>query len=98
MPGTNGSNNESPWQFPEKLIPVVFLKAAAGEPIPLYGESRNMRDRLTVEDQMDALLLAACRGRADSKSQHGLVSGWRVAIASSAVMSCITACMPARID
>ena len=36
--------------------------------------------------------------RADSKFQHGLGSGWRIAIASSAVMSCITACIPARID
>ena len=37
-------------------------------------------------------------GRADSKFQHGFGSGWRIAIASSVVMSCITACMPARID
>ena len=35
---TNCSNNDGPWQFPEKLIPVVILKALAGEPIPLYGE------------------------------------------------------------
>ena len=50
------------WQFPEKLIPVVILKAAAGEPIPLYGDGQNMRDWLTVDDHVDALLLAACRG------------------------------------
>jgi dTDP-glucose 4,6-dehydratase len=56
---TNCSNNYGPWQFPEKLIPVVILKAAAGEPIPLYGDGQNVRDWLYVEDHVDALLLAA---------------------------------------
>ncbi|MEO1002011.1 MAG: dTDP-glucose 4,6-dehydratase [Cyanobacteria bacterium J06638_7] len=59
---TNCSNNYGPWQFPEKLIPVVILKAAAGEPIPLYGDGANVRDWLYVEDHVDALLLAATRG------------------------------------
>ena len=53
---TNCSNNYGPWQFPEKLIPVVILKAAAGEPIPLYGDGANVRDWLYVEDHVDALL------------------------------------------
>ena len=60
---TNCSNNYGPWQFPEKLIPVVTLKAAAGESIPLYGDGLNVRDWLYVEDHVDALLLAACRGK-----------------------------------
>ncbi|MCP9775629.1 dTDP-glucose 4,6-dehydratase [Cyanobium sp. WAJ14-Wanaka] len=60
---TNCSNNYGPWQFPEKLIPVVILKAAAGEPIPLYGDGQNVRDWLYVEDHVEALLLAATRGR-----------------------------------
>ena len=59
---TNCSNNYGPWQFPEKLIPVVTLKAAAGESIPLYGDGLNVRDWLYVEDHVDALLLAACKG------------------------------------
>ena len=59
---TNCSNNYGPWQFPEKLIPVVILKAAAGEPIPLYGDGQNVRDWLYVEDHADALLLAATKG------------------------------------
>ena len=59
---TNCSNNYGPWQFPEKLIPVVTLKALAGEPIPLYGDGLNVRDWLYVEDHVDALLLAACKG------------------------------------
>lgn len=60
---TNCSNNYGPWQFPEKLIPVVILKAVAGEPIPLYGDGQNVRDWLYVDDHVDALLLAATRGR-----------------------------------
>jgi dTDP-glucose 4,6-dehydratase len=59
---TNCSNNYGPWQFPEKLIPVVLLKAVAGEPIPLYGDGANVRDWLYVDDHVDALLLAATRG------------------------------------
>ncbi|MCP9772651.1 dTDP-glucose 4,6-dehydratase [Synechococcus sp. Tobar12-5m-g] len=60
---TNCSNNYGPWQFPEKLIPVVILKAAAGEPIPLYGDGANVRDWLYVDDHVEALLLAATGGR-----------------------------------
>ncbi|MFM1799564.1 MAG: dTDP-glucose-4,6-dehydratase [Cyanobacteriota bacterium] len=59
---TNCSNNFGPWQFPEKLIPVVILKALAGESIPLYGDGLNVRDWLYVEDHVDALLLAATCG------------------------------------
>ena len=44
------------------LIPVVILKAAAGEPIPLYGDVLNVRDWLYVDDHVEALLLAATRG------------------------------------
>ncbi|MCT0250826.1 dTDP-glucose 4,6-dehydratase [Synechococcus sp. CS-197] len=60
---TNCSNNYGPWQFPEKLIPVVILRAASGEPIPLYGDGLNVRDWLYVDDHVEALLLAATRGR-----------------------------------
>ena len=60
---TNCSNNYGPWQFPEKLIPVVLLKAVAGESIPLYGDGANVRDWLYVDDHVDALLLAATRGK-----------------------------------
>jgi len=60
---TNCSNNYGPWQYPEKLIPVVILKAARGDSIPLYGDGLNVRDWLYVEDHVDALLLAACLGK-----------------------------------
>ncbi len=60
---TNCSNNYGPWQFPEKLIPVVIHKAARGEAIPLYGDGANVRDWLYVEDHVEALLLAATKGK-----------------------------------
>ena len=58
---TNCSNNYGP-AIPEKLIPVVILKAAAGEPIPLYGDGLNVRDWLYVDDHVEALL-PATRGK-----------------------------------
>ena len=61
---TNCSNNYGPYQFPEKLLPVVILKALAGEPIPVYGTGANVRDWLYVEDHVRALLTAFERGRA----------------------------------
>ncbi len=64
---TNCSNNFGPWQFPEKLIPVVILKALVGESIPLYGDGKNIRDWLFVEDHVDALLLAASKGSLGKK-------------------------------
>ncbi len=60
---TNCSNNFGPWQFPEKLIPLVILKALQKEDIPIYGDGSNIRDWLFVEDHVDALLLAAFNGK-----------------------------------
>lgn len=59
---TNCSNNYGPFHFPEKLIPVVILKALAGAPIPVYGKGENVRDWLYVEDHADALLTVLARG------------------------------------
>ena len=53
---TNCSNNYGPFHFPEKLVPVVILKALSGQPIPVYGDGGNVRDWLYVEDHADALL------------------------------------------
>ncbi|WP_430450479.1 dTDP-glucose 4,6-dehydratase [Rhodophyticola sp.] len=60
---TNCSNNYGPFHFPEKLIPVVILKALAGEPIPVYGTGSNVRDWLYVEDHAEALLLVLQKGQ-----------------------------------
>ncbi len=59
---TNCSNNYGPYQFPEKLIPVVVLNALAGRPIPVYGAGANVRDWLHVEDHAAALLLVLRKG------------------------------------
>jgi dTDP-glucose 4,6-dehydratase len=59
---TNCSNNYGPYHFPEKLIPVVILKALSGAPIPIYGAGDNIRDWLYVEDHADALLTVVRKG------------------------------------
>jgi dTDP-glucose 4,6-dehydratase len=61
---TNCSNNYGPYQFPEKLIPLVILRALRGESIPVYGAGENVRDWLFVDDHVDAILTAFARGRA----------------------------------
>ncbi len=61
---TNCSNNFGPWQFPEKLIPVVICNALAGKPLPVYGDGMNVRDWLFVEDHCEALDLVFREGRA----------------------------------
>ena len=60
---TNCSNNYGPYQFPEKLIPLMVLKAMRGEKLPVYGKGDNIRDWLYVEDHAAALRLAAAKGR-----------------------------------
>ena len=59
---TNCSNNYGPYQFPEKLIPLVTIKASRGEPLPVYGAGANVRDWLHVDDHVDALLLVLFDG------------------------------------
>mgnify|MGYP001177259180 CR=1 FL=1 len=59
---TNCSNNYGPWQFPEKLIPLAILQAINYKPIPMYGDGKQIRDWLYVEDHIDALLLASSKG------------------------------------
>lgn len=60
---TNCSNNYGPYHFPEKLVPVVILNAIAGKPIPVYGQGKNVRDWLYVEDHAEALLLVLEKGQ-----------------------------------
>lgn len=59
---SNCSNNYGPYHFPEKLVPVVILKALAGRDIPVYGAGENVRDWLYVEDHADALLTVLEKG------------------------------------
>ena len=59
---TNCSNNYGPYQFPEKLIPLVISRAVAGEAVPVYGRGDNVRDWLYVDDHCDAIDLVLHRG------------------------------------
>ncbi len=60
---TNCSNNYGPYQFPEKLIPVVIRKGLAGKPLPIYGTGDNVRDWLYVDDHAEALVKILTEGR-----------------------------------
>ena len=60
---TNTSNNFGPYQFPEKLIPLIIMRALHGEELPVYGRGENVRDWLFVEDHARGLLCAAERGK-----------------------------------
>lgn len=60
---TNCSNNYGPYQFPEKLIPLVITRALAHQPIPVYGDGTNVRDWLHVNDHCAALRLVLEKGR-----------------------------------
>ncbi len=60
---TNCSNNYGPYHFPEKLIPLVIIRALRGESLPVYGQGENVRDWLHVEDHAEALTLVLRKGR-----------------------------------
>ena len=68
---SNCSNNYGPFQFPEKLIPVVILKSLHGDPIPVYGKGDNIRDWLYVDDHADALLTVLVSGNIGSTYNIG---------------------------
>ncbi len=59
---TNCSNNYGPYQFPEKLIPLVILNALEGKPLPVYGDGLNVRDWLFVEDHCEAIETVLANG------------------------------------
>ncbi len=60
---SNCSNNYGPYQFPEKLVPLVILNALMGKPLPIYGDGMNVRDWLHVEDHCAAIALVVEKGR-----------------------------------
>ncbi len=60
---SNTANNYGPWQFPEKLIPLVLIAALQGRPIPVYGDGTNRRDWIHVEDHAAALVAVLERGQ-----------------------------------
>jgi dTDP-glucose 4,6-dehydratase len=68
---TNCSNNYGPYQFPEKLIPLMLTNALDGKPLPIYGDGGNVRDWLFVEDHCAGILLALERGEPGEKYNIG---------------------------
>jgi dTDP-glucose 4,6-dehydratase len=70
---TNCSNNYGPYQFPEKLIPLMILNARAGKPLPVYGDGKNVRDWLYVEDHCEAIAAVLAQGKPGDTYNIG---GW----------------------
>ena len=68
---TNCSNNYGPYQFPEKLIPLMILNARDGKKLPIYGDGGNIRDWLYVEDHCSGILLALRKGELGEKYNIG---------------------------
>lgn len=68
---TNCSNNYGPYQYPEKLLPLMILNALEGEPLPIYGDGSNIRDWLYVTDHCDGIWRALLNGRPGEKYNIG---------------------------
>lgn len=95
---TNCSNNYGPFQFPEKLIPLMILNALAGKTLPVYGDGRQVREWLYVDDHADALLKVLIDGRAGESYNIG--SGeerFNIDVVKS-ICATLDACMPSRRD
>jgi dTDP-glucose 4,6-dehydratase len=74
---TNCSNNYGPYQFPEKLIPLVILNALEGKPIPVYGDGMNIRDWLYVDDHCSGIDAVLQGGRPGNVFNIGGINEWR---------------------
>lgn len=68
---TRCSNNYGPFQFPEKLIPLMYTKATRSEPLPVYGDGQNVRDWIFVDDHCRGIELALLHGRAGAVYNFG---------------------------
>jgi len=78
---TNCSNNYGRFQFPEKLMPLMILNALNGKPLPVYGDGRNIRDWLYVEDHCEAIATVLHCGRVGQTYNIG--AGTRSATSTS---------------
>lgn len=92
---TNCSNNFGPYQFPEKLVPLMILNGLEGRPLPVYGDGGNVRDWLHVEDHCTGLLLALARGRPGAKYNIGASQERTNLQVVEAVCDALEACVPA---
>ncbi len=74
---TNCSNNYGPYQFPEKLIPVMIINALAGQNLPVYGKGENVRDWLYVNDHCEAIRIVMERGKRGETYNIGGGNEWK---------------------
>jgi dTDP-glucose 4,6-dehydratase len=74
---SNCSNNYGPYQFPEKLIPLMILNARDGKPLPVYGKGDNIRDWLWVDDHCEAIDLVYHKGRVGETYNIGGMNEWK---------------------
>lgn len=74
---TNCSNNYGPYQFPEKLIPLMIINALGGRPLPVYGDGANVRDWLYVEDHCGAIDTVLAKGRLGETYNVGGRNEWK---------------------
>ena len=91
---SNCSNNYGPYQFPEKLIPVMILNALVGKPLPIYGDGQNVRDWLYVEDHARALYLILTQGRLGEKYNVGGQNEWTNLAVVERICSILDGCHP----
>lgn len=92
---TNCSNNYGPYQFPEKLIPLMVLNAVEGRPLPIYGDGGNIRDWLHVEDHCDGLLRVLQDGRPGESYNIGGGNEYTNLELVDRLCGCIEAAFPA---
>lgn len=91
---THCSNNFGPFQYPEKLIPVLIERALAGQRLPIYGAGDNVRDWLYVDDHVEALLAVLDRGRIGEIYDIGAGNEMSNLVLACAVCDCLDAILP----
>lgn len=93
---TNCSNNYGPYQFPEKLIPLMISKALRGEALPVYGDGKNVRDWIHVDDHCRAILAAAEDGSPGETYLIGAENEWTNIDLTRAICRALTEVKPRR--
>ena len=91
---THCSNNFGPYQYPEKLIPVLIAKALTGAPLPIYGSGENVRDWLYVDDHVEALMRVLDAGRIGETYAIAADNERRNLDLARAVCDCLDALLP----
>jgi len=95
---TNCSNNYGPYQFPEKLIPLTILNALEGRPIPVYGDGRNIRDWLYVDDHCTGIEAVLERGSLGEVYNIGGCNEWQNIDIVKLICDRLDACQPAAVS